>query len=340
MNTAALAGRGRPFSPESLRYGARLAGAVLLAFAASALLRLPEGFWAVMSALIVVRPDTGSTLGAGWDRVRGALLGTALGLAGTALRHVEGLAEIAPLALVTVLAFGAGLSPLLRSAPISALIVVTSGSIPGHTAGQVALLRALEIGIGVAAALLVSLLDARSRATLRYRAAAAAQLRALADSLLQEPAPDARDAAELARRAALRQLAVLADAADREARVFAGKRRRGVDDRHRRSARLLARTASDAALFARLRRMSAGTLPPAGDAPERAAADSLRAVADALEQQRPLAFSTLALAGVDAAAAGDRRIALQLLEGDLDALTRLEALRLEAPPSRPAPTRP
>ena len=75
MRADAWAAIGRTLDAGSLRYGARLASAVLLSFAASALLRLPEGFWAVMSALIVVRPDTGSTLGAGWDRVRGALGG-------------------------------------------------------------------------------------------------------------------------------------------------------------------------------------------------------------------------------------------------------------------------
>ena len=151
--------RPAPVAPESLRYGLRLASAVLLSFVVSALLHLPEGFWAVMSALIVVRPDTGSTLGAGWDRIRGALVGTALGLAGAGLRHVGGAHALAPLVLVTLLAFAAGLSPALRSAPISALIVVTSGGIAGHSAGQVALLRALEIGIGIAAAVLVSLVD-------------------------------------------------------------------------------------------------------------------------------------------------------------------------------------
>jgi uncharacterized membrane protein YccC len=75
MKARPLSSIGRALEAESLRYGARLAAAVLLSFAVSALLRLPEGFWAVMSALIVVRPDTGSTLGAGWDRVRGALGG-------------------------------------------------------------------------------------------------------------------------------------------------------------------------------------------------------------------------------------------------------------------------
>ena len=332
MKAAAPPGTGRSLDAESLRYGARLASAVLLAFAASALLRLPEGFWAVMSALIVVRPDSGSTLSAGWNRVRGALVGTALGLAGAALRHVAGASEIARLALVTVLAFAAGLSPAMRSAPISALIVVTSGSIPGHSAGQVALLRALEIGIGIAAAVLVSLVDFRSRATLRFRAAAAAHLRALADALLADPSPAAREAADAARRATLRQLAVLAESADRESRVFGREQRRSEGERHRKSARLLSRIASDAALFERLRQTHLGPAAQAGEAIGRAAAASLRTVADALEAQRPIDLGTLPLATVDRSAAGDARVALRLLEDDLGALARIEAAQVSATP--------
>lgn len=322
-------------APESLRYGARLAAAVLLAFAASAALHLPEGFWAVMSALIVVRPDTGSTLGAGWDRIRGALVGTALGLAGAAWRHAGGGLDLAPLVLVALLAFAAGLSPTMRSAPISALIVVTSGGIAGHSAGQVALLRALEIGIGIAAALLVSLVDLRSRATLRFRAAAAAHLRALADALVDATSGATPDAADAARRTALRQLAMLADAADRETRVFAGRARAGSAERHRKSARLLSRITGDAALFARLRPAGA-TAAREGEADasslriEHAAAKRLRQIAEALAGRRPLAEPPPVLGEADLAPAGDARVAWRLLDDDLAALTRLEKLGPDA----------
>ena len=308
---------------ESLRYGARLGGAVLLAFAASAALRLPEGFWAVMSALIVVRPDTGSTLGAGWDRIRGALVGTALGLAGAGLRHLGGAHDLAPLVLVTLLAFAAGLFPVLRSAPISALIVVTSGGIPGHSAGQVALLRALEIGIGIAAGMLVSLIDFRARATLRFRAAAAAHLELVAQSLVGEPAAPEREAAEIARRTALRRLAVLAASADREARVFGRGHKRVDRERHARSARLLSRITSDTALFARLRPQGA-----TGDAEslERTAAGRLREVARALVEQQPVAAERSRRDSNPSATATGPQVALHLLADDLDALLRLEKL--------------
>jgi hypothetical protein len=267
----AAATRWRP-DEGALRYGIRMGAAVLLAFGASALLRLPEGYWAVMSALIIVRRDAGGTLGAGWDRIRGVLVGTGLGLLGAVLRHHAAATDamgLAPLLLVTVLAFAAGLTPALRSAPISALIVVTSGGVAGHSPGEVALLRALEIGLGIGAALIVSLADRRSRATSRFRVAAAAHLRGLADALATEASrPGRGDDDGDDRRAALRRLAILADAADREMRVFGlGREPSGGADRHRRSARLLARIGNDAALFERLRAIGSPAGRGEGDRP-------------------------------------------------------------------------
>ena len=40
------------------RHGLQLGVAVVLSYLASAAAGLPEGFWAVMSTLIVVRPET------------------------------------------------------------------------------------------------------------------------------------------------------------------------------------------------------------------------------------------------------------------------------------------
>ena len=109
-------------------HAAQLGAAVGLAWGASALLHRPEGFWAVMSALIVLRPTAGATLGAGWDRIRGTLAGTLLGLAGVALRHLHGFDVTATtLVLVGLLAAASALLPWLRSAPITALIVLGTG---------------------------------------------------------------------------------------------------------------------------------------------------------------------------------------------------------------------
>ena len=63
MNTAAKAQKVLPEiseDKESLRYGAQLAVAVLIAYLIPWLLHLPEGFWAVTTALIVMRSHTGA----------------------------------------------------------------------------------------------------------------------------------------------------------------------------------------------------------------------------------------------------------------------------------------
>ena len=343
MSTSVGAAAGPIARADALRYGARLGGAVLLAFAASAALRLPEGFWAVMSALIVVRADAGSTFGAGWDRIRGALAGTALGLAGVALRRHGGSGtELTSLLLVALLAFAAGIWPALRAAPISALIIVSSGGIAGHSAWQVATLRAVEIGIGVAAALLVALIGHRGRARAHFRAAAAAQLRALAASLDTPPHADAREAADAERRTSLRRLAVLADAADREARLVGWRRRELDRERHRRTARLVSRTASDVALFERSARF-APTPAAAGGAREEddghraaraRAVERLHAAAAAIESATAFEGTARAKPSRAGDPTGPRAQdwALALVEGDLLGIVRNEGREVQAAP--------
>lgn len=204
------------------RHGLQLATAVVIAYLVSVLLGLPEGFWAVMSALIVLRPNTGATLGAGWDRVKGTVVGTLFGLGGVWLRHLGLGTTDATLAVVAVLAFGSAVVPGLRSAPIAALIVLSGGGIAGHSAWGVAGLRVAEITIGVVTGLSVSLLSRRALAAARFDRDCAALLRRLALRLKPAPADSPAEDGETAAtalRAALRGLAVLAADADRKSVV-------------------------------------------------------------------------------------------------------------------------
>jgi len=253
------------------RHGLQLAAAVALSYLVSAGFGLPEGFWAVMSALIVTRPDTGATLGAGWDRVRGTVLGTACGLLGVWLRDAGLGAPAATLAIVALLAFASAGAPLLRSAPITALIVLSSSGIAQHSALQVAGLRVAEIGIGVVVGLAISVALPGARAARRFDAACADVLQQIAAQLRQalgeRPRSAAeKDAASASMRAALRQLVQLGDSAGREARFrFAGWRGHtaaaAVEQRPSpaRVARLVMRSSQDAALLARLFESQAAT---------------------------------------------------------------------------------
>lgn len=172
--------RWRAIAKPDWRQGTQLAAAVVLSWLASAALHLPEGFWAVMSALIVVRPTMGSTLGAGWDRVRGTFVGAVMGLAGVWLEHHGAGSAAAILGMVTLVAFASAVVPGMRSAPLSALIVLTSSGVAGQYAFDMALMRVLEIAIGVTAGLGVSLFGLAAQARHRFPAACAEVLRQIA----------------------------------------------------------------------------------------------------------------------------------------------------------------
>ncbi|WP_341678005.1 FUSC family protein [Niveibacterium sp. SC-1] len=132
---------------------ARTLVATLLAFGASRALGLPEPHWAVISVLIVVRPELDG-IDAGRQRLLGTLVGSLLGMAIAWARH-HGMPDW--LALATVLG---GLAPLaasldaFRAAPMAAVIISSAG---GSALG-VGLLRLAEIALGIGAGLMTRLL--------------------------------------------------------------------------------------------------------------------------------------------------------------------------------------
>jgi len=153
---------------EKRHHGLQLAGAVILAYATSRLVGLPEHFWAVMSALIVMRPNSGGTLDAGWDRARATVVGVMSGLFGVWLQQIGVNVIASTLAIVAMLSFASAASPALRSAPIAALIILAAGDLPGHSALQAAVLRVVQIAIGIGVAMGVALVSSRYRAPARF----------------------------------------------------------------------------------------------------------------------------------------------------------------------------
>src|SRR5258708_7274470 len=65
--------------PENRDNGLQMAATVVLAYAVSLAAGLPEPFWAVMGALIVVRPNLASTFDAGFPPMYRTLVGAAWG---------------------------------------------------------------------------------------------------------------------------------------------------------------------------------------------------------------------------------------------------------------------
>lgn len=152
MSRAALLTRGLVavgLPIQTLRQGAQLAATVLLGYGIAAALGLPERFWVVITILIVMRSDAGSAIDAGWDRVRGTAIGASAGLLGVYLHYAGANGTAVTLAIVSMLAFGSAALPMLRSSAVAALIVLSAGELAGHSPLAVALLRVVQIGIGV-----------------------------------------------------------------------------------------------------------------------------------------------------------------------------------------------
>jgi uncharacterized membrane protein YccC len=210
-----------------MRLAVRVTVAALLAFALAKLLGFAHGYWAVITAIIVMQGSVGGSLKAAVDRLLGTLAGAIYGAAiAIAMPHADGwelglalVAAIAPLALL------AAIKPNFKAAPITAFIVLVplSGqSLPPLT---FAFDRILEISIGSLVGIVVSLLvlPARAHNLMALSAARIIDLNAellgqIIDSLLAGAARPSLQAKHAAIRAALKKLETAADEAKNERR--------------------------------------------------------------------------------------------------------------------------
>jgi len=208
---------------SELRLAARTTIAALLAFAAGHLLHLPQVYWAVLTAAIVMQASLGGSIKATFDRLAGTLGGAAWGvIIAIALPH----AGFARLALALALAVGptalaASLKPWLRIAPVTAIIVLMSTQAQQSGPFAYALDRVIEILLGVAVALAVSLfvLPNRAHGALATAASRALQVMSeLATMLLPSPGTAADGEALLQLHAELRRALAGVDVAGDEAR--------------------------------------------------------------------------------------------------------------------------
>ncbi len=235
--------------------GLRLAVAGSAALALAQALHLPEGSWAVLSALIVTRANRGATLRASAARLIGTLCGAGLGVLAAAGR----LWQVPELALLAAVLLPLGLlvawRPDFRTAPIAAVIVLSAG---GGSPLAAAGLRVAEIALGALTALALSwaLLPGKSlEQTERAAARLLAHLHALA--LLAGAAAEAarRDKLLELCRGELRSLTLLAQSAGWEPRAR---------ERAERLAKRMARVYADVAMVVRAaadRRAAAALLP-------------------------------------------------------------------------------
>ena len=99
--------------------------AAALSFIVAEALAVPQSYWAVITALIIVQGSLGGTLTAGLDRLAGTLAGAALGATAALARDFWD----APQVLLLLLAVApvtplATIRPSFRVAPVTAAIVL------------------------------------------------------------------------------------------------------------------------------------------------------------------------------------------------------------------------
>lgn len=167
-----------------LRLSVRATTAGVLAYVVATLLNLPQGYWAVFTAIIVMQASVGGSVKTGLDWFIGTVGGAVLGVAiATLVPHAAFWPRIGAIALaIAPLALLAAVHASFRVAPITAVIVVL-GLNPDISPVMSALDRVFEIAVGSLIGIGVSLVVLPARAH-GLAAAAAGQALAMCAALL------------------------------------------------------------------------------------------------------------------------------------------------------------
>ena len=125
---------------------------------------LPNGYWAVLTAVLVVQATLGASLSVAIDRALGTLAGGVVGVAGAMLAGPSPLETLAVLSLALFVAAAmAARSPSFKLAPVTVIIVMLAH--PGGDAPWLAgLTRVAEIALGGVVGLLCAILILPERA--------------------------------------------------------------------------------------------------------------------------------------------------------------------------------
>ncbi|MFG1416218.1 FUSC family protein [Xanthobacter sp. V0B-10] len=155
---------GEVFAPSHYKLGLKAAVAALVSYGLAYGLKLPNGYWAVLTAILVVQSTIGASLSVAVDRTLGTVVG---GVAGVAAATLAG-----PSTVLTFVALGgaviltstlAAKHSSFKLAPVTAVIVLLSD--PSHVDPWISgLHRVLEIGIGGVVGVLCALLVLPARA--------------------------------------------------------------------------------------------------------------------------------------------------------------------------------
>lgn len=171
---------------------AKTALAAALSFFAYRALRLPHGYWAPISAIIVMQSNLGRSLSESLNRVIGTAIGAVLGALFTRLMGVNGIALAVAVGVTALVCTLLRLATSMRLACVTAAIVLL---INEGSAWQSGLNRFIDVVLGVIVALVVSLIwPARARDDLRRSLAQTVRVfRELSSAVLRRALGESRD---------------------------------------------------------------------------------------------------------------------------------------------------
>jgi uncharacterized membrane protein YccC len=166
----------RAASLENSKQAIKTAVAGVISLWVTNLFHLPQGYWAAISALIVMQSNVGATLSASRTRLAGTAVGAVLGGLFFVLWGANTLAFALAVAIAFFVCDVLHLAESQRLATVTVAIIMLTGQT--NSAWVIALNRFAEVGLGILIALLVSLILWPNHARRRVR-------QGLADALLK-----------------------------------------------------------------------------------------------------------------------------------------------------------
>ncbi|TVM17977.1 hypothetical protein DPQ33_07670 [Oceanidesulfovibrio indonesiensis] len=162
--------------PAQVRHALRVGIAAVVTLVIAEFFNLEQGYWAVISAIIVMHATMGRSLTAGWARILGTAVGATLSAIAVLLLGDTPLSlGLAIFLTLLVCGYLTYLHEAFRMAGVTAGIVILVGAGEANII-HTAFVRFLEISLGVTVAMVVSMIFLPSRAT-------AGLLKGIADNL-------------------------------------------------------------------------------------------------------------------------------------------------------------
>jgi uncharacterized membrane protein YccC len=186
LNAISSSPRGHSGYTSAIRLSVRITISALAAYFLAQVLTVPlRGLWAVLTAVVVMQASVGGSIRASFEYVVGTFAGAVYAtLVSLLVPHAGPPATGAVLALsIAPLAFAAARSATFRIAPFTAVIVLLLAGEFGEGSTAAAMARLLEVAMGGAVAVTVSLLIFPEHAYGRGRQAAVIALERLAHAM-------------------------------------------------------------------------------------------------------------------------------------------------------------